>query len=123
LMPQHDVPRPKRSREHREVLSRPLDRSHHGPRRLTRSHGHRRRREQPRRDEVDVRNTEGCAGGLVHERAEPDPRSGHDASPEATVIAVAASSPGATKSMYGTPRDAPEDLFTSVPSPIPRAPR
>jgi len=51
------------------------------------------------------------------------PITGHDASPEATVIAVAASSPGATKSMYGTPRDAPEDLFTSVPSPIPRAPR
>src|SRR4029077_5267730 len=24
-------------------------------------------------DEVAVRNTEGCAGGLVHERPEPDP--------------------------------------------------
>jgi hypothetical protein len=52
-----------------------------------------------------------------------DPITGHDASPDATVIAVAASRPGATKSMYGTPRDAPEDLFTSVPSPTPRAPR
>ena len=52
-----------------------------------------------------------------------DPMTGHEASPEAIVIAVAASIPGATKSMYGTPREAPADLFTSVPSPTPRAPR
>ena len=52
-----------------------------------------------------------------------DPMTGHDASPVAIVIAVAASIPGATKSMYGTPRELAEDWFTSVPSPTPSAPR
>ena len=44
-----------------------------------------------------------------------DPMTGHDASPSAIVIAVAASIPGATNSMYGTPRDVEQDWFTSVP--------
>src|ERR1700716_2958547 len=49
------------------------------------------------------------------------PRIGHVHSPAAVCMVVAASSPGARKSIYGTPPTPPEPRFTRPPSPRPIA--
>ena len=62
-----------RSRGHRVVGPRPLDRAHHRPARLGRRRLHRRRGEQARCDVVEVGNAGRRVRRLVDDRAEPDP--------------------------------------------------
>ena len=73
LVPEQNVPDAKRRREHRVVLAAPLDRGEDGPARLERRDLHRGGREEPRCDELEVRDAVGQVGRVVDERPEPEP--------------------------------------------------
>ena len=76
-MADEGVPLGERRRDHRVVDARPLDRGHHRPARLDRGGLHRRRRQQPGRDEVEVRDAGGGVRRLVDDRPEADAERRH----------------------------------------------